>query len=392
MRLTTPLLPLLLLAGPAAPAASIVPCGGDFATFLAAMTDKASAEGVPANAAADYFLAARQDASVLKSDRAQGVFRKNFLDFSQALISSRRLATAQAKSTDLDAVLSRAEADYGVPRGILLAFWAFETDFGQIQGDFNTRDALVTLAHDCRRPEIFQPQALAAAALYARGDLAADTTGAWAGEVGMVQMLPLDILARGMDGDGDGHVRLKTSAEDALLSAANLLKFHGWQAGQPWLTEVTVPEHFEWSLSGLHTEQPAEAWAAMGVASRKGTLPTGLPASLVLPQGRDGPAFLVYPNFRVLFEWNKSFTYVLTVAYFATRIEGALPYIAGRPDPGLTVDQVKELQKKLAALGHDVGNIDGILGAGTRLAVQKEQARLGLPADSWPTVELLNAL
>ena len=176
------------------------------------------------------------------------------------------------------------------------------------------------------------------------------------------------------------------------FASANLLLSHGWRAGEPWLSEVTLPEPFEYSLTGLGTEQPVESWVALGVAPRQGTLPPGLPASLILPQGRKGPAFLIHPNFRTLFEWNKSFTYVLTAAYFATRIEGAAPYAVGTPDPALTPEQMKTLQAKLAALGHDVGEIDGILGAGTRDAVQVEQRRLGLPADAWPTIDLLNAL
>ncbi len=383
---------VLTLAALAVSPAHAVPCGGEFPAFLDAMAAEAAALGLPADATKSFFKGARQDQKVLKSDRSQGVFRKTFLDFSQSLISKNRLSTARAKASDLDAVFARAEADYGVSRGILLAFWAFETDFGQIQGDFNTRNALLTLAHDCRRPDLFQPQIFAAIALHAAGDFPLDTTGAWAGEIGMVQMLPKDILERGMDGDGDGHVRLKTSAPDALLSGAALLRHHGWQPGQPWLTEVTAPEGFDWSLSGLHTEQPTEAWAALGIAPRDGALPAGLPATLIVPQGRKGPVFLIYPNFRVLFEWNKSFTYVLTAGYFATRIEGARSYAAGNPDPALSPDQMTRLQEKLQALGHDVGQIDGILGAGTRDAVQKEQRRLGLPADAWPTAELLNAL
>jgi lytic murein transglycosylase len=382
---------LLLTLALAAPAQA-APCGGDFAAFLDAMATEATAQGLPSDAVKSFFTGARQDPRVLKADRAQGVFRKTFLDFSQSLISKQRLSTARAKAAELDAIFTRAEAEFGISRGILLAFWAFETDFGQIQGDFNTRDALLTLSHDCRRPELFQPQVLAAIRLHAAGDFALDTTGAWAGEIGMVQMLPKDILEKGIDGDGDGHVTLKTSAPDALLSGANLLRSHGWRANEPWLTEITLPADFDWSQTGLHTEQPTEAWAALGVTPREGTLAPGLSASILLPQGRLGPAFLAYPNFRVLFEWNKSFTYVLTAAYFATRIEGAQPYAAGTPEPGLDADQMRTLQEKLAALGHDVGEIDGILGAGTRDAVQKEQQRLGLPADAWPTLALLNAL
>ncbi len=376
------------LATPAAAA----PCGGDFASFLTQMEAEAVAAGTPPDAAAAFFQGVRQDPAVLKADRSQGVFRKTFLDFSQSLISKNRLANARAKSAELDAIFARAEAEYGVSRGVLLAFWAFETDFGQVQGDFNTRNALLTLAHDCRRPELFQPQVLAAAQLHALDEFDLNTTGAWAGEIGMVQMLPKDILERGVDGDGDGLVTLKTSQADALLSGARMLQHHGWRAGEPWLTEVTLPETFDWSLTGLETERPTEDWAALGVTPRAGTLAPGLQASILLPQGRKGPAFVVYPNYRVFFEWNKSFIYVTTAAYFATRIEGADPYAAGNPDPALALDEMMALQEKLAALGHDVGQIDGILGAGTRAAVQKEQVRLGQPADGWPTRQLLVAL
>ncbi len=378
----------LALATPAAAA----PCGGDFGDFLKAMEAEAVAEGVPAETAAAFFKGARQDPKVLKADRSQGVFRKTFLDFSQSLISKQRLSTARSKSEALNDIFTRAETEFGISRGILLAFWAFETDFGQVQGDFNTRNALVTLAHDCRRPELFQPQVLAAAQLHAMNDFPLDTTGAWAGEIGMVQMLPKDILERGVDGDGDGLILLKTSQADAILSGARMLQHHGWRAGEPWLAEVILPESFDWALTGLDTEKPTEAWATLGVTPRNGPLAPGLQASILLPQGRKGPAFLVYPNYRVLFEWNKSFIYVTTAAYFATRIEGADPYAAGDPDPALEPDQMTALQEKLAALGHDVGKIDGILGAGTRAAVQKEQLRLGLPADGWPTRDLLDAL
>lgn len=378
----------LTLAAPAAAA----PCGGDFGAFLTAMEAEAVAAGVPADAAAGFLKGARQDPKVLKADRSQGVFRKTFLDFSQSLISKQRLSTARAKSDALDDIFTRAEREYGVSRGILLAFWAFETDFGQVQGDFNTRNALLTLAHDCRRPELFQPQVIAAAQLYALNEFDLGTTGAWAGEIGMVQMLPKDILERGVDGDGDGLILLKTSQADAILSGARMLQHHGWRAGEPWLAEVTLPDGFDWSQTGLDTEMTTDDWAALGVTPRNGPLAPGLQASILLPQGRKGPAFLVYPNYRVLFEWNKSFVYVTTAAYFATRIEGADPYAAGSPDPALDADQMTALQEKLAALGHDVGKIDGILGAGTRTAVQKEQLRLGLPADGWPTRALLDAL
>ena len=388
-RLPDPL--ALLLALSAAPALA-QDCGGDWGAFLDGLKAEAVAQGVPAASAEAFLQGVRQDQAVLQADRSQGHFQADFLTFSQRLISQDRVARAGQMAERHDALFGRIEAELGVPRGILLAFWAFETDFGAVQGDFDTTDALVTLAHDCRRPELFRPEVLAAMRLHAEGRWDTDVTGAWAGEIGQVQMLPRDILEFGSDGDGDGIVDLKGSSEDALLSGARMLSGLGWRPDEPWLQEVTVPEGLDWSLTGLDKPRPAADWAALGVAPRQGAVAAGLPASLVLPVGRRGPAFLAYPNFSLLTEWNQSLTYVLTAGYFANRILGAERYLAGEPGPALTGEEVTLLQQRLAALGHDVGTVDGILGARTRVAVQAEQARLGLPADAWPTRELLEAL
>lgn len=376
----------------ASPAVADVPCGGAFATWLDGVKAEAVAQGHAPDKVARFFRGAAIDPKVLAADRAQGVFRKTFTEFSGSLISKNRRDTAAAKARQHNALFDRAEADYGVARGILLAFWGFETDFGGYQGDFNTLNALVTLAHDCRRPALFRPQMLATLTLAERGEFdPATTTGAWAGEIGMVQMLPADIVERGVDGDGDGKVMLKASVPDAILSGARMLRDLGWRAGEPWLQEVVLPDSMDWAQTGVDKALPVADWAAMGVKARKGQL-ADLPGSILLPQGRKGPAFIAYPNFHVLFEWNKSFVYVTTAAYFATLIEGAAPFDPGKPDAGLDPDQMKALQRRLQALGHDVGAIDGILGAMTRIAVQKEQVRLGLPADAWPTAALLGRL
>lgn len=389
MRLAAPALAICLATLPA-PAAA---CGGDFGAFVAGLRDEARARGIPDAVAKGFLAGARQDGRVLKADRSQGVFRKDFIEFSRSLISAGRLKNGQANAAKHAEVFRRIERDYGISPGVLLAFWAFETDFGAVQGDFNTRDALVTLAHDCRRPGLFRPQIFAAMELHARGDFdPATTRGAWAGEIGQVQMLPADILKNGVDGDGDGHVRLKTSAADALMSGAKMLHGLGWRAGEPWLQEIIVPEGLDWSATGLNRARPVAEWEAAGVRGRSAPLARGLSGAVLLPMGRKGPAFLAYPNFRVYFEWNRSFVYVTTAAYFATRLEGAPVYDAGKPEPGLSAKEMVALQKKLAAMGHDVGAIDGILGEKTREAVQREQARLGLPADAWPTQALLSRL
>lgn len=375
------------------PVLADTPCGGPFNAFVVGLAAEAPSHNIDADTASSFLRSVRADPAVLRADRSQGVFQRPFVDFSRRLISTDRLNTGRSNAQRYDAVFNRIETDYGVDRNVLLAFWAFETDYGTFQGDFNTANALVTLAHDCRRPELFRPQIFAAMELFKHGDFdPATTTGAWAGEIGMVQMLPRDILENGTDGDGDGHVLLKTSVPDALMSGGKMLSSLGWRAGEPWIDEVIVPSDFDWSLSGIETVKPASEWAAMGISAHDGALASTLPASLILPQGRKGPAFLAYPNFSVYFEWNQSFTYVLTAAYFATRLGGAPAYDAGTPDAGLDGDQMKQLQSKLQTRGYDVGDIDGILGARTRVAVQAEQKRLGLPADAWPTPALLTKL
>lgn len=368
-------------------------CGGPVDSFRQGALEEAIGMGLDPTAARDFLMTANIDQAVLNADRSQGVFQLDFVSFSQRLISANRLQNARSFSDRYDAVFDRIETTYGVPRGILLAFWAFETDFGQVQGNFNTRDALFTLAHDCRRPDLFRPELFAAIELYARGDFPLDTTGAWAGEIGQVQMLPRDIIDNGVDGDGDGQVTLKTSAEDALLSGANLLVDLGWTPDQPVLQEISVPSSMDWTQTGLDKQKTVAEWQALGVNIRNGATPDpGLAASVLLPMGRGGPAFFAYPNFLVLFEWNQSLTYVLTTAYFATRIEGAPVYDTGNPETGLSGEQMVQLQERLQALGYDVGGADGILGEKTREAVQQEQARRGLPADAWPTAALLEAL
>lgn len=369
-------------------------CGGTFGKFVNGLKAEAVANGHDTSTVDSFFSSARQDPKVIRADRSQGIFQMPFVDFSRRLISQNRLNAGIRNSRKWDKVFDRVEGEFGVSRGVLLAFWAFETDFGAVQGNFNTVNALVTLSHDCRRPELFRPQVFAALKLFERGDLdPARTVGAWAGEIGMVQMLPEDILVNGVDGDGDGKVSLKTSPPDALLSGAKMLRELGWRKGEPWMQEVTLPENFDWSSTGLATWKQASDWSGDGVKPRSGRFAApGLKSAILLPQGRQGPAFLVYPNYNVFFEWNQSFIYVTTAAYFATRLQGAEVYRAGNPSAALSDGQMKSLQKKLAARGHDVGGIDGILGAKTRDAVQIEQSKLGLPADAWPTRALLDRL
>ncbi|MEX0968857.1 MAG: lytic murein transglycosylase [Paracoccaceae bacterium] len=391
LRLSTALAATLLLS-PAAFAQS-APCGGSFSGFMQNVADEARARNLPTAAINAVISSARQDDRVLRFDRSQGVFRQSFLEFSQRSISSYRISKGAEFMRDYRSILDRARQQYGVPPEVILAFMALETDYGAVQGDFHTISALATLAHDCRRPDLFRPHLFGAIALVARGDMSVDTTGAWAGEIGMVQMMPADILELGVDADGDGRVSLKTSIPDAIMTGARLLASHGWRPNQPWLQEVDVAANFPWERSGLDQSLRVSELARLGVTARQGSLASGnTEASLLLPQGRNGPRFLAYPNYSVYREWNKSFIYAVTAAYLATRLGGANRYNEGSPAPGLSDDEMMALQRVLQARGHDVGGVDGVLGAMTRAAVQAEQRRLGVPADAWPTPELLRAL
>lgn len=367
--------------------ASAAECGGDFNAFLEGVKAEAVAAGAPADAADAALAGAQIDQKVLSRDRSQGVFKQTFLEFSQRTVSQARLDIGRQKMKQLADVFARAEQEFGVPAGVITAFWAMETDFGAVQGDFNTRNALVTLAHDCRRPELFRPQLLNLITMVQHGDLdPATNTGAWAGEIGQVQMLPKDIVAFGVDGDGDGHVNVKKSSPDAILTAAKFIAHLGFRKGEPWIQEVTVPDNLPWEKTGFDSGMKAGDWFALGVKPRDGnTANAGLEGELLLPQGRKGPAFMAYPNFNIYLEWNQSFIYTTSAAYFATRLSGAEPYLKGNPEPGISDVEMKALQTKLQSKGYDVGKIDGILGGGTRMAIQKEQQRLGMPADGWPT-------
>ncbi|AZN71257.1 lytic murein transglycosylase [Georhizobium profundi] len=383
-----------LLATLMATSAFAQQCGGDFGQFLQGVRAEAVAQGLSPEAADRVLGSARQDQQVLNHDRSQSVFRMNFIEFSQRIISNNRMQQGQAMLQRHASVFARAEQEFGVPGPVIAAFWGLETDFGAVQGDINTVNALATLAHDCRRPALFRPQLIGAIAMAERGDLdPATMTGAWAGEIGQVQMLPADIIQFGVDGDGDGHVNVKTSSADAILTGANFIRSLGWRAGEPWLQEVTIPQSLPWERTGLSGGATVGEWQSLGVSPRNGSLPdAGMQARLIMPQGRFGPVFLAYPNFDVYLEWNQSFIYTTSAAYFGTRLAGADRYAAGNPPAGLSAEQMMDLQRRLQARGYNVGDIDGILGAGTRDAVRAEQLRLGMPADAWPTPELLAQL
>lgn len=369
-------------------------CGGNFGQWLASVQAEARAAGV-GPAGMQILANARIDKKVLRRDRSQGVFAQDFLTFAGRSVSQNRLTVGKKKLRQYASLFRQGEQQYGVPGAVIAAFWGLETDYGAVQGDFNTINALATLAHDCRRPQLFRPSLIAAAKIVDQGHLApGDMVGAWAGELGQTQFLAEDYLHYGTDADGNGRIDLKRDEADVIISTAKHIRSLGWRAGEQWLEEVRVSDNVPWHEADYYISHPRNQWAQWGVRRADGSaLPNdGLNAALLLPMGRNGPAFLAYPNFKIYLKWNQSAIYTTTAAYFATRLAGAPRLNAGSGVRPLSVDQVKQLQNRLVARGYDVGKIDGVIGAKTREAVKIEQIRLGLPADSYPTRELLSQL
>ncbi len=294
------------------------------------------------------------------------------------------------------ALFARAEKEYGVPAAVITAFWALESDFGAGMGNKPVLRSLATLAYDCRRSEMFRAELLAALKIIDRGDLSAsEMIGSWAGELGQTQFLPTHYFNHAIDWDGDGRRNLLKSPADVIGSTAAFIKSLGWQAGKPWLQEVRVPANLAWDQADLAIQHPRSQWAKWGVTAADGRPleADDLPASLVLLMGRNGPAFLAFDNFQAYLKWNQSLNYAVTAAYLATRIAGAPAMSRGRGAIAeLQYNQVMELQSLLNKRGFPVGEPDGKLGAGTRAAVKAAQIKHGLPADSYPTAELIERL
>ncbi len=369
---------------------------GRFETWLDGFRREAATQGVTQATLSAVLDDMTLDPNIIARDRRQTFFGQSFVDFRGKLISRNRIQTGLRQLERYRDVFDRAEKEFGVPGPVIAGFWALESDFGAGMGKLSVLRSLATLAYDCRRGEMFTREFIAALKIIDRGDLRPDEMiGSWAGELGQTQFLPTHYLAHAVDYDGDGHRNLFSSPADVIGSTAAYLEHLGWRPNELWLEEVRAPRNLNWAEADLTIQHPRSQWAKWGVTRADGRpLPTdGKQASLLALMGRDGPLFLAYPNFRVYLEWNQSLNYATTVAYLATRYNGA-PELSNlaKGVPSLNVEQAKELQTLLSARGHDVGRIDGIIGAGSRAAVKKEQLRLGLVADSYPDEELLRRL
>jgi lytic murein transglycosylase len=384
-----------VLAGPALAAS----ChnSGSYEQWLAQFKKDAAAQGISQKVIAAAAPSMTFDAAIIRRDHGQSVFQQTFLQFSDRMVGGGRIPNGLAKIKQHAATFAAVEKKYGVPAPVLTAFWGLESDFGANFGDYKILSAIATLAYDCRRPDFFRTQLFDALRIIERGDQTVDgMIGDWAGEFGGLQFTASDYLKNAVDFDGDGRRDLINSIPDTLASGANFLVSLGWQRGQPWLQEVHVPANLPWQEADLTIQHPRSQWVAWGVKPAYGALPSdNLPASMILPMGRHGPAFLAYPNFKAFLGWNSAYVYSTTVAYFATRLDGApaMSRSGAATVVALSSQQMMDLQRLLIKQGYEgVGEVDGKFGAGTRAAVKKAQLKLGLPADSYPTAELIEHL
>jgi lytic murein transglycosylase len=368
-----------------------------FPAWLARFKRDAAAAGIRPGTINSVLDGMSIDGKVIARDRGQKFFSQTFLDFQGKLATPNRVASGRKKIAQHKATFERAQREFGVPPSVITGFWALESDFGAGMGNFPIMPALLTLAYDCRRQVMFQEELKAAMQIIDRGDMQpSEMIGSWAGEIGQTQFLPTRYLDHALDYDGDGRIDLFRDDDDVIGSTANYMHHLGWRPNEPWLEVVRVSGDLPWQEADLTIKHPLSKWAGWGVTRMDGSpLPanTNLTASLLLPMGRNGPAFLAYPNFDIYTEWNNSLNYATTAAYLATRIDGGPAMSRGRgPISGLDGAQTQELQRLLAARGYDVGKIDGLAGQKTRSAVKDMQLKLGLPPDSYPSPELLASL
>jgi membrane-bound lytic murein transglycosylase B len=367
-----------------------------FARWTMAFRDTARATGIDDATLRIAFDEVQYLPRVVELDRAQPEFTRTVWDYLDTLVSPQRVALGQDKLLEVRGEADAAAARYGVPPSILAAIWGIESNYGGNYGNISTIDALATLGFDGRREEWARSELLAALKILQSGDIdRAHMIGSWAGAMGQTQFLPSNYLAYGVDANGDGRRDIWGSMADALASTANFLARSGWQVDEPWGVEVQLPPGFDADRADANLRQSTAAWTAEGVRTRDGApLPMFADGAILLPAGTRGPAFLVGSNFRAILRYNNSTSYALAVGVLAQRLEGGPGVQAAWPRelPALTRSQMQVLQSGLNQRGFDSGAPDGMMGPATRNALRRYQRSVGLPADGFPTLDVLQRL
>jgi lytic murein transglycosylase len=368
-----------------------------FASCLAGLRAEAQAKGVSGATYDAHTAALAPDMAVIEFLDAQPEFVTPIWDYLAALVDAERVADGGAMLAEWAPVLARVEAEYGVDAATVVAVWGVESNFGRNFGSRPLLTSLSTLSCFGRRQSFFRGEFFTTLRIIQDGHVAPERlTGSWAGAFGHTQFMPSTFMRLAVDFDGDGRRDLVDSVPDALASTANFLKRAGWRSDLPWGFEVSLPSGMDVSGAGRRNKQSISEWAARGVTRIDGApMPAGAtPAGLLLPAGKEGPAFLVTRNFDALYSYNAAESYGLAIAHLSDRLRGGAPFATPWPtdDPGLSRAERRELQQLLIARGHDIGEADGMIGARTREALKLEQAALGLAADGRAGQRVLQAL
>ncbi len=370
----------------------------DFAAWLAALRSEAAKKGIaPTTLDAAFAGVEEPIARVLELDRSQPEFVQTFSGYMKNRMSDKRIRRGKEMLVKHKELFKRIEQQYGVQPQYLVSFWALESNFGDETGGFSVINALATLAFDPRRSDFFRTELFTALQILQAGHIKpTEMTGSWAGAMGQCQFMPSTFKHYAVDGDGDGRIDIWHSLPDVLASAAHYLSESGWKADERWGREVVLPKNFDFALSGTGVRKSVSAWSELGVRRLDGQ-PIGqaeMLASIIVPSGADGPAFLTYDNFRTTMVWNRSTFYAIAVGHLADRFMGedAIEHMPSKEERALARADVEELQSLLIKSGAALAEPDGVLGTKTREAVRDYQLQHKLKPDGYASYEFLETL
>ncbi len=365
--------------------------------WIAAFRPRALAAGITPATLDRAFQDVAYNPDVIEKDRNQAEFTRALWDYLDSAVSEDRVANGIKALRANAPLLDRIEAAYGVPKEVVVAVWGLESSFGANRGNVPVISALATLAHDGRRGAFFEAQLIDALRILQSGDVDPTSfTGSWAGAMGHTQFIPSSYQSFAVDFNGDGRRDIwSDDPTDALASTAAYLAKSGWTKGQPWGIEVILPANFDYELAGKITPEPTANWVALGLRSADGSaLPDHGPASVLLPGGARGAAFLIYPNFRAIERYNTADAYVIAIGHLSDRLKGGPPIRATWPRDlrALNGDERRELQERLTAAGFDTRGIDGKIGPNTIAAIRAFQRSSGLVPDGFASPDILDRL
>ncbi|MDR0563922.1 MAG: lytic murein transglycosylase [Azoarcus sp.] len=378
-----------------------VPCAGaadhEFSACINHLRAQALQRGISKATFDTYAASLEPDMSVLGSLDAQPEFTTPIWDYLAALVDEERVEDGRAMLTQWSDVLRQVEARFEVDAATVVAVWGVESNFGRSLGKKPLLTSLGTLSCMGRRQNYFRGEFLDTLKIIDEGHIPPERlTGSWAGAFGQTQFMPSTFLRIAVDFDGDGRRDLVDSVPDALASTANFLHKGGWRRGETWGFEVKLPAGFDASVAGRRNKHPMSVWVSRGVKlANGGALPVeGPDRALLLPAGKEGPAFLVGKNFDVIYGYNAAESYALAIAHLSDRLRGGSVFSTPWPtdDPGISRAERRELQRLLISLGYDIGEPDGMVGTKTRRAIAEEQKALGFNPDGRAARRILDAL